>query len=92
VTFPGNFGIEIREGIFPPPDFVALPIAAEDDIRIAVAIDIANDAAGFDGEEVGFDDVTVPAFSVAAIPDEGGSGLAETKNENRSCRPYRNRQ
>ena len=81
VSFPGNFGIEVREWIFPPPDFVALPIAAENDVGMAVAIDIANDAAGLDGEVVGFYDITIPAVRGAAIPDEGGGGLAKAEDE-----------
>ena len=81
VPFPGNVGIIVRIRIFPPPDFIALPIAAENNVRMAVPIDIANDAAGFDGQEIGFDDVAVPAVAVPAIPNQGRRRLRESSRQ-----------
>src|SRR5579859_2830429 len=81
VAFPGNIRIKMGVGIFPPPDFVALPIATEYNVRVTVAIDVIDRAAGFDGEEARVQHVTIPAGDVAAIPHQGRRNLAETNHE-----------
>src|SRR6266849_10595414 len=67
--------------IFPPPNLVALVIAAEDEVQIAIAVDVENRAARFDGEKIFFDDVAVPTLRRAAIPDQRGRLLPETEHE-----------
>ena len=71
----------MRIGVFPPPDFRALPVAAEHKVRIAIAVDVVNRAPSLDGEKILFDDVAVPAFGPAPVPDERGRDLAETEHE-----------
>ena len=81
VPFPRDVGIEIRKWIFPPPDLAALPIAAEDDIQVAVAIDVVNRAAGFDCKEVFVKDEARPTSRRTAIPDQRGGLLAKAEHE-----------
>src|SRR5260370_14775680 len=60
VAFPGNARLKLREGILPPPDFITLPIAAENEVEISISIDIVNGAAGFNCQKVCLDNVTIP--------------------------------
>ena len=81
MPFPGDHRREIRIGVFPPPDFRALPVAAEHKVRIAIAVDVVNRSSSLDGEKILVDDVAVPAFVRAPVPDERGRDLAETEHE-----------
>src|SRR5207248_9090327 len=81
VALPGNGRLEIRVRVFPPPDLFALPIAAEDQVGIAIAIDVIKCAAGFDGEKIFFNDVAVPAGGVPAIPNKGRGFFAEAEHK-----------
>src|SRR6266404_3586930 len=81
MAFPGNGRIKLWERIFPPPNFIALPIAAENDVLVSIAIDVVHGPAGLDGEKVCFDNVTVPTHGFSAIPNERGSNLAKTDNK-----------
>src|SRR6266446_314311 len=67
--------------IFPPPNFVALVIAAEDKVQIAIAVDVEDRAPRFDSKKIFFDDVAVPTLPRAAIPDQRGRLLPETEHE-----------
>ena len=81
VAFPGCFRIEFRIRVFPPPDFLALPVPAENKVRVAVAVDVVNRAAGFDRQKIFFDHITLPTVVRAPVPDQRGRDLAETEHE-----------
>ena len=81
VTLPGNFGVEIRVRILPPPQFVPLPVIAEDDVEIAVAVYVINGAAGLERQELVLDHVPVPAFRSVAKPDERRRDDAKAHHE-----------
>src|ERR1035438_1275780 len=81
MPLPRNMGIKVRIWIFPPPHFIALPISAEDDIGMTVAIHIADHAAGFQSKESGFDDVTVPTVGGAAVPNQCRGRLPEAQHK-----------
>src|SRR5207248_9721235 len=78
---PGPVRVEIRIGILPPPDLVALPVAAEDDVEVAIAVDVLRRAAGLDREELRLDHATVPALVCAPIPEERWRFGAEADDE-----------
>jgi hypothetical protein len=40
VAFPRNIRIEVWVRILPPPEFIALPVVAEDNVEVAVTIDV----------------------------------------------------
>ena len=81
VPLPGHVGLPVLARIPPPPDLVALPVAAEDQVRISVAVDVADGAARFNGKEVFLDHVTVPSGLGPAIPHQGRPLLAEGEHE-----------
>jgi hypothetical protein len=81
VAFLGNCGIEFWIRTFPPPDFIALPITAEGEVEIAVAINVKNGSACFDCEKVGFNDQAGPSCGARPIPDERRGDCAEAENE-----------
>src|SRR5262245_31776277 len=68
-------------GVLPPPDLAALPVTAEDQVEIAVAIDVVRRAAGFDRQKIRFEDVPRPSGRSPAVPDERGCHLPEAENE-----------
>src|SRR5262249_36899554 len=67
--------------ILPPPNLVALPIATENDVQIAVAVDVADGAARFDRQVILLDHVLIPAHVSSSIPNQSRSLLAEPENE-----------
>src|SRR5439155_27100590 len=81
VPFPRDSRIEFRIGIFPPPDFIGLPVAAENEIEIAIAINIESCAAGLDGKEISFEHEPLPACGNSPIPDQSRSCFAEANDE-----------
>jgi hypothetical protein len=58
-----------------------LPIASEDDVEIAIVIDVIRGTSGFHGEKLRFDDVPSPTLRAAAIPDQCRGYLPKTHNE-----------
>ena len=81
MPLPGQFRVEIRIRILPPPDLVALVVATENDVGVAIPIDVAGRTAGLDGEELRLDHVTVPPRGGASIPDQRGPLDSEGDNE-----------
>ena len=81
MPFPGHLGIKIGGRVFPPPDFVTLPIASKDNVEVAITVNVTNGAASLDGKVVLFDHVWVPAGSRAPVPHQGRRLLAEAKDE-----------
>src|SRR5579883_2721193 len=55
VPFPGNFRVEMRIWIFPPPNLVALPIAPKHQVRVTVAIHVEYRAARLDSQNICLD-------------------------------------
>ena len=53
VPLPRLVLVKIGCRVFPPPNFVALPIATKHNIEVSIAIDIINRSAGLNGEGVG---------------------------------------
>src|SRR5882757_8339676 len=66
---------------FPTTKLHTLPVAAKDDVQISVAIDVVSHAASFDWKVIFLDRVGFPAGSSPAIPNEGGSLLAEADDK-----------
>ncbi len=81
VTLPRNIGIEVRSGIFPPPDLVALPVASPNQIQVTIAVDVIGYAACFKRKVLFFDGVDLPFRPDPAIPDQTRSLLTEAENE-----------
>ena len=78
MPFPHLIGRIGRPGIAPPPDFAALPVGAEDDVGISVAVDVGDRAAGFNREKLLLDHITIPAvLFIGPIPDQGRGFLTE---------------
>src|SRR5258706_3423119 len=48
---------------------------------MAIAIDVADGAARFDGQKIRLDDITIPAGGGEPIPDQGRSYLSKTQHE-----------
>src|SRR5271168_1752786 len=81
MALPRNMRIEFRIGIFPPPDFVTLPVPAEDDVGMAVAVHVADNASGLDGKEIGLDNEALPSVADAPIPNQRRRALAEAQDK-----------
>ncbi len=63
VPLPPRTRLPVRAGIAPPPDAIALPVAAEDQVGPAVAVDVVHGPSSFNGQEVRLDDQPVPALA-----------------------------
>src|SRR6266436_1371252 len=81
VTFPGHFWVELWIRILPPPNLIALPVATEDDVEVAIAVDIVHRAPGLNSQELRLDDVTIPIGRSSTVPNQGRGFGAETQNE-----------
>ncbi len=81
VALPGHVGLPILPRIPPPPDLVALPVAAEDEVRISVAVDVVDRSARLNRKVVLLDHVTIPAGLRPAIPHQGRPLLAKGEHE-----------
>src|SRR5689334_2549186 len=81
MPLPRDVRIEIRIRIFPPPKLVTLPVAAENDVEIAIPVNVIGRAPGFNGEKLLFQNVTVPALARASIPDKRWRDLAEADDK-----------
>src|SRR5437660_82921 len=66
--------------ILPPPNFFALPIAAENEVEIAIPINVIGSSAGFDGQKISLDHDPGPSRD-GTIPDERWRNLSEAENE-----------
>ena len=71
VASPGLLRVEVRSGVLPPPDEVVLPVAREDDVEVAVAVDVQRIGAGLDVQGLVLDHVLRPTRGCPAIPDQG---------------------
>src|SRR4051794_38251897 len=71
VPFPGAIRIELRAGILPPVNAIALVIFARDDVEIAVPIDIVVSASSLDRCWRRVDDVPGPPVPPPAEPRHG---------------------
>ena len=89
MAFPGHVGLPVLARIPPPPDLVALPVAAEDQVRISVAVDVADRSAGFDRQEVLLDHVAVPSASWSGGTTPGPAPSRGRRARSRSVRPCR---
>src|SRR5207245_9704827 len=78
VPFPGDVRIVVPARIAPPPDLIALVVCPKDDVGVAVAVDVVNRSAGFDGEKFFLNDVAAPTAGIAPIPDQRWRPLPET--------------
>jgi hypothetical protein len=56
VALPRNARVKVRARVLPPPDVSALPVAAENNIQVAVTVDVPHRAPGFDRQEFRLDD------------------------------------
>jgi hypothetical protein len=81
VPDPGRAGVEPRRRVLPPPEGVALPVGAEDQVEVAVAINVVRGPAGLDRQEGRLDHDAVPPRRLAAVPDESRWLLAEAQDE-----------
>ncbi|MGC9999373.1 MAG: hypothetical protein ABSE21_04690 [Bryobacteraceae bacterium] len=81
VPLPGDVRIEVWVRILPPPHLVVLGIASENEVQVAVAIDVKCRTASFDGKKILLDDVPVPAFRIAPVPHESGPNDTKTQHE-----------
>src|SRR5579871_3070213 len=81
IALPGDVRLPARPRVAPPPDLVALIVAAEDDIGPAIAVHIIYGPARFHGEILVFDDIAIPATFRTAIPYERGRGLTKTQDK-----------
>ena len=81
VPFPGDVRIEARIRIFPPPNLGALPVAAENDVEVAIAIDVIGRAARFDSEQLRLDHVALPACRTTPVPNQRRGLLTEADDE-----------
>jgi hypothetical protein len=61
---------EIRIWILPPPQTAALRILAEDKIEIAVAVNVVSGTAGFQTQELLFDNDALPSCRAWPKPDQ----------------------
>ena len=71
VPLPGLLRVELGIGVLPPPDPVVLEVAREDDVEVAVAVDVERIGPGLDVQWPGLDDVPGPAGGAPAVPDQG---------------------
>ena len=67
--------IVIRTRIFPPPHVVATPVAAQDQVLIAVAVDVVKGSAGLDRHPFIFNHQARPAVVIPSIPDHGSLAI-----------------
>lgn len=68
-------------GIAPPPNVSPLPIGAEDQIGMPVAVDIGDRPARLDREIILVDHIAIPTGGRAAIPNQGRRLLPERKHK-----------
>src|SRR5207248_9406736 len=64
-----------------PPDLVALIVPAENEVQVAVAVDVGEGAAGLGSAALSIDDVLRPAILRAPQPDDGGSLRALSEDD-----------
>src|SRR5439155_14945382 len=81
VAFPGDVGIVAPARIAPPPELIALVVGPENDIGVAVAIDVIDCPARFDGQIVLLDHVSAPPPGVLPIPDQRWRLLPEAEDK-----------
>ncbi len=81
VTFPGDVWIVVAARIAPPPELIALVVGAENDVGVAVAINVINRSARFDGQKLFLDHASAPPRGVSPIPDQRRRFLPEAEDE-----------
>lgn len=74
VPLPRDVGIKVGIWIFPPPQLIGIGIVSEDEVQVAVTIDVKHRSARFEGKIIFLDNVPVPpAYPIAPVPHQSGS-------------------
>ena len=84
---PWGLWVELRRRVFVPPQFVTARITTDDQVQVAVAVDIVRAAAGFGTLLAVVNDVLLPTSLGVAQPDDGWGTSALGNNDIRSTIP-----
>ncbi len=81
VATPRAVRPQVRERIFPPPDFAALAVAAENHVQITVSVNVFGGGPGFNPQRTGLNDMAFPAVAVPNESHQCGSDTAVGKKD-----------